>query len=130
MTQAASSVAGFGLSTKRAIALFAVVATIAIGLATGILAAFYTSSIDREALLVSALFALVVQLLLFSGLRLAPRQHVIAVWGIGTLVRFVALVIYGFVIVKALDLPMATALVSLAACLFASTLLEPLFLQV
>ena len=47
----------------------------------------------------------------------------------GTLVRFVALVVYGFVVVKALGLPSGAALVSFAAFLFALTLIEPLLLN-
>ncbi|NUQ22240.1 MAG: hypothetical protein HOQ09_14930, partial [Gemmatimonadaceae bacterium] len=61
--------------------------------------------------------------------RFVPREHVIAAWGLGTLARFATLVVYAFVVVKVLALPAAPALVSLVACLFASTLLEPLFLK-
>lgn len=116
-------------SPARAVALFAVCATLATAVVAGLLALFFQAPGERAAILVSAGVALVVQLLVFSGLRLAPRQHMIAAWGLGTLVRFAMLALYAFVVVKALALPAAAALVGFAACLFVSTLLEPLFLK-
>lgn len=116
-------------SAGRAIALFAITATLVAAIAAGVLALFYTEARDRAAVLVSAGLALLVQLLVFAGLRLAPREHVIAAWGLGTLVRFALLFVYALVVVKALALPAAAALVSFVACLFALTLLEPLFLK-
>jgi len=116
-------------SPARAIALFAVVATLVTVIAAGVLAMVFEGPGERRAVLLSAGVALGVQLLVFSGLRLAPRAHVIAAWGLGTLVRFAILFVYALVVVKALALPAAAALVSFVVCLFALTLLEPLFLR-
>ena len=69
------------------------------------------------------------QVATFAGVRSVSREHVISAWMGGTLVRFVALVVYGFVVVKALGLPSGAALVSFAAFLFALTLIEPLLLN-
>ena len=118
-----------GRSAARSIALFAVVATFVAAILGGSLALFFSDAASRRAVLVSAALALVVQLLVFVGLRLAPREHVIAAWGLGTLARFGILAIYAFVVVRALALPTATALVSFVGCLFALTLLEPPFLK-
>ena len=113
----------------RSIALFAVVATLVTALAAGVLALVFRGPAAREAVALSAAVALGAQLLVFTGMRLAAREQVIAAWGLGTLVRFALLVVYALVVVNVLALPAAPALVSFVACLFFSTLLEPLFLR-
>ena len=116
-------------SPARAIALFAIVAAVVCVVGGGILAVFYQQSAERSAIMVSAGVALVLQLLVFAGLRLAPRDHVVAAWGVGAIARFAVLVLYALVIVKALALPTGAALVSLATFLFVLTVLEPPFLK-
>ena len=93
------------------------------------LALFYPATPDRSAIAVSAGVALLVQLFAFAILRLVPREHVIAGWGLGALLRFAVLLLYALVIVHALGLPSAAATVSLALFFFLSTLVEPLFLR-
>lgn len=83
-----------------------------------------------HAIRVSALVAVVVQFFAFGVLRLAGRDHAIAAWGLGALLRFVVLGIYALVLVKSLGLVMGPALVSLALFFFLSTLVEPLLLNV
>ena len=91
----------------------------------------WTTGAERRAILVSAVTAWVVQLFAFAIARMAARSNnVMAGWGIGALLRFAVLAVYGLVIVKALGLPSAAALVSLAAIFFLSTLVEPLFFNV
>ncbi len=107
-------------------AAFGVVATIVVGL---LLAMAYSSAGERRAIVASALVALPLQLAAFAGVRPMPREHVMSAWMGGTLIRFAALVLYGFVLVKALGLPSGAALVSFAAFLFALTLIEPLLLN-
>ena len=58
-----------------------------------------------------------------SPALVSPASNVSAV------VRFVALVLYGFVLVKPLGLPSGPAMISFAAFLFALTLIEPLLLN-
>jgi len=116
-------------STLGAVLRFAAigaVATIVVGL---VLAMAYGGAEERRAIIISACIALPLQLATFAGVRSAPREHVISAWMGGTLVRFVALVVYGFLVVKALGLPSGAALVSFAAFLFALTLIEPLLLN-
>ena len=113
----------------RAIALFAAASVAIIALAAAILAAFYRSPLERKAILVSAAIAIGVQLLAFTVIRLVGREHVIAAWGVGAILRFAVLVLYALLLAPAFGLPAAAALVSFAVFLFASTVLEPLFLK-
>ncbi|NUO62959.1 MAG: hypothetical protein HOQ11_03555 [Gemmatimonadaceae bacterium] len=116
-------------SAARAIALFGVVAVVVMLVAGGIVAVFYDTWPERRAILISAAVALGLQLLVFVGIRLVPREHVIAAWGVGAIARFAVLVLYAMVVVKALALPSGAALVSLATFLFVLTVLEPPFLK-
>ena len=113
----------------RAIGLFGVVAFVVCLVAGGILAIFYETWPERRAILISAGVALGLQLLVFVGLRLAPREHVVAAWGVGAIARFGVLLLYAMVVVKTLALPQGAALVSLATFLFILTVLEPPFLK-
>jgi hypothetical protein len=116
-------------STLGAVLRFAgigAVVTIVVGL---VLVMAYDGVAERRAIIISACIALPLQLATFAGVRSVSREHVIAAWSGGTLVRFLALVIYGFLVVKALGLPSGAALVSFAAFLFALTLVEPLLLN-
>lgn len=113
----------------RAVGLFAIVSIALVVLAGLALAMFYPDAADRQAILVSALVALTVQLFAFAVVRLVPREHVVAGWGLGALLRFAVLGLYALVIVKAVGLPAAAATVSLALFFFLSTLVEPLFLR-
>ena len=114
------------MSAVLRFAAFGLVAMAAVGALRGMA---YTGAEERRAVVVSALIALPLQLATFAGVRSVPREHVMSAWMGGTLVRFVALMVYGFVLVKALGLPSAAALVSFAAFLFALTLIEPLLLN-
>jgi hypothetical protein len=107
-------------------ALFGIAATIVVGL---LLAMAYSGAAERRAIVIGACVALPLQLATFAGVRSVSREHVISAWMGGTLVRFIALVVYGFVVVKALGLPSGAALVSFAAFLFVLTLIEPLLLN-
>lgn len=113
----------------RAIGLFGVVALVVCLVAGGILAVFYETWPERRAILISAGVALGLQLVVFVGLRLAPREHVVAAWGVGAIARFAVLLLYAMVVVKTLALPQGAALVSLATFLFILTVLEPPFLK-
>ena len=84
----------------------------------------------RHGLAIAAAVAFVIQMIAFQIARLmARRQNVIAGWGIGVALRFVALAIFALVGVPRLGLPLAPTLVGLAMFLFVSTLIEPLFLK-
>ena len=78
---------------------------------------------------VSAAVAVVMQAIAFSLVRLMQPTNVIAGWGLGMLLRVIALVLYGFLGVKAFGLSMEPALLSLAGFFFVSTVVEPIFLK-
>ena len=77
----------------------------------------------------SAAIALVTQLAAFGVARQFVAFNPMAAWGIGSLVRFAVLVFYAFVGVAALSLASGPALFSLAAFLFVTMVIEPLFLK-
>jgi hypothetical protein len=119
-----------GRGMGRGLALYALACVVAIGLAAGVLVAVYSGSAERQAVLVSALVALVVQVIAFAIARLlAGRGSAIAGWGLGAVICFAALVVYGFVS-RALGLPSNAALVSLATFFFLTELIEPPLLTI
>jgi len=114
----------------RGLALYALACVVAIGLAAGVLVAVYGSAPERQAVVVSAVVALVVQVVAFALARLmAARGSAIAGWGLGAVICFAALIVYGFVS-RALGLPPNAALVSLATFFFLTELIEPPLLTV
>jgi hypothetical protein len=114
----------------RGLALYGLACVVAIGLAAGVFVAIYPSPLERRAVLVSAVIALAVQLVAFSIARLvAGKGNAIAGWGLGAMICFAALVVYGFVS-RALGLPPNAALLSLATFFFLTELIEPPLLTV
>ena len=86
------------------------------------------SAADHRAIAVSAALAVVVQCVTYAIVRRMARENVMAGWGLGVILRFLVLGVYALVVVKAYGLPSGTAMLSLAAFFFLSTLVEPLFL--
>lgn len=114
----------------RGLALYGLACVVLIGLAGGVFTAIYGSPAEREAVWVSALVALVVQMLAFSIARLMGRTgHGIAGWGLGAVICLLALVVYGFAS-RALGMPQNAALLSLATYFFLTELIEPPLLNV
>ena len=84
----------------------------------------------RRALGITAVLALVVQLVAFAIARAwVKKQNVMAGWGIGIALRFAALLLFGLIGVQRLGLPVGPSLLALAMFLFVTTLIEPLFLK-
>ena len=103
---------------------------VAIGLAGGVFTAVFGTSPERQAVWVSALVALVVQLVAFALARsMVDGGHGIAGWGLGAVICLVALVVFGFAS-RALGLPSNAALLSLATYFFLTELIEPPLLNV
>ena len=114
---------------KRALT-FAVTCVALIAVVWLLAVVLFPNEAGRQSLGVAAAVAFVVQVVAFLVAReFAKRQNVMAGWGIGILLRFVALLLFGLVAVPAFALPLAPALLSLAVFLFVSTLIEPLFLK-
>lgn len=110
-------------------ALYAASTVAIVGLLGWLLARLFTEPGSAAAVGLSAVVATVVQMGAFTSTQLMAPRNMIAAWGVGSLVRLVALVVYGLLAVKVLGLPAAPALLSLAVFFFLSTLLEPLFLR-
>ncbi len=113
----------------KAIGIFAVVSLAIIVVVGGVMSLLYEAPDERRAIVISGVIAFVVQMFAFSIARLVARENVIAGWGMGALMRMLVLAVYAIVVVRALGLPSAPALVSLAAFFFLSTLVEPLLLN-
>ena len=113
----------------KGIALFSLSAAALIALLFLLLGLVFPGEGARAALLVSAVTGLVVQIVLFSVVKLAASENVMVAWGVGTLVRFFFLIGYAFLIAKQSQLELGPALIGLATFFFACTLLEPYFLR-
>lgn len=113
----------------RKVAIFAVASLVLIALAGWLLTIAFPTQDDRHAIFLSAAVAYVVQLASFAIARAWAATNVIAGWGMGMLIRFIVLAIYALLGARVLGLPLAAALVSLAAFFFVSTLLEPVLLK-
>jgi hypothetical protein len=110
-------------------AMFSIVGAALIAAAAGVMALVYTGGGERRAIVISAVVAFVTQLIAFSIARLTAEKNLIAGWGLGAILRFIVFGVWALVIAKSLGLPSAAAMVSMAVFLFASTLVEPLFLK-
>jgi hypothetical protein len=113
----------------RSWALYAVAAATSMLGVGWLLTAAFPGPRDAAAIRTSAVVALVVQLVAFAITRSVAPRHLIAGWGAGSLLRFLTLGVYALLAVKVFGLAPVAALVSLAAFLFLSTLIEPLFLK-
>ena len=114
---------------KRALQFTAACAAL-IGALWTILVLVMTGTMARHALSISAVTAFMVQVAAFLVARaMARRKNVMAGWGIGIALRFGALLIFALAVVPRLGLPLAVSLLGLAAFLFVSTLIDPLFLK-
>jgi hypothetical protein len=113
----------------KPVLMFAGLSLALIGVVAWVMTLVFRSPFDARAIWTSAAIAFGVQLIAGAIVKLSAKTNVIAGWGVGAIIRFAVLALYALVIVKALGLPSAAALVSLAAFFFVSTLLEPLLLK-
>ena len=113
----------------KPVALFAGLCLVVIGLTAFLIAMAYGSPDASRAVWTSAAVAFAVQVMAFAIVKLSAKTNVMAGWGVGAILRFVALGVYALVVVKALALQSGAALLSLVAFFFLSTLLEPLLLK-
>jgi hypothetical protein len=72
--------------------------------------------------------ALVVQVLTLVVGRSFGKERLLVGWGMGALIRLLAVLVYGFAVIPALGLRLAPALLSLVVILFVTTLFEPFLL--
>ena len=96
----------------------------------GAIAWTLSSPAGRQVVVTSAGLALFVQLVAFAIARLFQRrQRFLVGWGVGSVMRLVALVLYAVVVARLWRAPAAPALISFAAFLFVTTVVEPIFLR-
>ena len=108
----------------RATARFAVVCALTLAVLGGLFALLLRAPADRHAVLVSGVVAFAVQVAAFAAVRAAGRERLLAAWGAAGGLRLLTLIVYGLVAVRAYALPPTAALLSLAAFLFVTTLVE------
>ena len=85
----------------------------------------FTSAAERNAIVISGVLAVAVQMAAFGMVQLFGRQNATLVgWILGTVLRGTTLFLYGLVFAKMFHLPLPAALTSFAVFLFASMLLE------
>jgi hypothetical protein len=83
----------------------------------------------RTAVWMSASLAFVVQVVAFLVARAFTKTHAMAGWGLGVMLRLLALVFYGILVAMLWRSLVAPALLTFAGLLFATTVVEPLFLD-
>ncbi len=108
-----------------------VTAAIAI-LGAVVLSQLFTEPRSARAIWTSAALTIVIQVATFAVVkRYASRGDAIKGWGLGALIRMTALMVYGLLFFGPWKtaLPLEPALMSFALFVFASTLIEPLFLS-
>lgn len=108
---------------------FAAVAALMLALGVWLFGMAFNGPGERQAVMLSAVVVLVVQLVAFVALHLGGRERAMTMWGVGMLLRFATLAVFAFVVVGAFGVPPVAALVSLATFFFVSSLLEPLLLN-
>jgi hypothetical protein len=114
----------------RGLALYLLASAVAIAIAAAVFALVYGGAMERRAILLSAVIALVVQVLACAAARkMAASGNGIAGWTLGAVICLVVLMGYGFVS-RALALPPNAALLSLATFFFLTELIEPPFLTI
>ena len=72
--------------------------------------------------------AVVVQVVTLVVGRSFGKEKLLVGWGVGAIIRLLAVLVYGFAVIPALGLRLAPALLSLVAILFVTTLFEPFLL--
>lgn len=110
----------FALYAASSVAIVAVISAVAFA---------FTDPAGRQVVIASACLALAVQMLAFAVARLLQPRHLLLGWGLGSAMRFTALVLYAVVVAKLWRAPIAPALLSFAAFLFVTTVVEPVFLK-
>ena len=109
----------------KAMARFGILLVALVAVTGWILSRAFTTPGERNAILVSAILSIVVQMGTFWLAEMTRRRNaLLAGWGIGAILRGTVLVLYGLIFARLFGLPLAAALTSFAVFLFASMLLE------
>lgn len=106
--------------------LAAVLATMAV---VGSAVWFVTDQADRSTILVSAALTVVVQGAAFLVARSFRETNLMLGWGLGSILRLTALVLYAMFVARLWRASLTPALLSFVGFLFLTTVLEPVFLK-
>lgn len=87
-----------------------------------------TDAAGRKTVLVSGAVAIVVQMSAFALARGLRHRQLMLGWGLGSVLRVIALVLYAVIAVGPWRAPAAPALLSFVGMLFVTTVVEPIFL--
>jgi hypothetical protein len=98
-------------------------------LVIGAVAWVFLDSQGRQAVAISAAAALAVQGAAFGAANALRGQHLTVMWGVGSLIRFVSLVLYALLVAMLWRASLTPALLSFAGFLFVTMLVEPVFLK-
>jgi hypothetical protein len=112
----------------RAVVLYAAACVIAVAL-LGAAAWGFVDPSGRPALMASGGLAVAVQVVAFTVARALRDRHLMLGWGLGSILRLVALAVYAVLVAKVWRMPAAPALVSFVAFVFVTTVIEPVFLR-
>jgi hypothetical protein len=113
----------------RRFAIFAVASAAVIAVVALLFGLIFGSPADHRAIRISALIAYCVQLFGFIVVLLVRTANIFAAWGLGMLLRLGTLAVFAFLVVRGMHLPPESALVSMVAFFFLTTLVEPVLLK-
>lgn len=112
----------------KGFALYAAACVIIVAL-VGAIAWAFVEPAARQALVASAGLTVAVQLVSFGIARGMQRRNLMVGWGLGSLLRLVALVLYAVVVARLWRASLTPALLSFVTMLFVTTIVEPIFLR-
>lgn len=110
-------------------ATFAAMTAVIIALVGLLLDQIFADAGGHHAVAVSAVAAFAVQITAFTVAWRLRQWNVMGAWGLGVMIRFVALALYALIVVRAWGLAPVPALLAIAIFLFLSTLAEPWLLR-
>lgn len=113
----------------RKAAGFAASGAALIGACGWVMTLLFPGIAESRAIVVSGVLAFVVQMVSYAVARAVGPKNIIAGWGLGMVLRLVVLTVFALVVVRLMELPLASAIVSFAVFLFVTTVIEPLFLN-
>jgi hypothetical protein len=111
----------------RGYVLYAAACVIAVAL-IGAVAWSFLDPAGRQAMLVSGMLAVGVQLVAFTVAR-RLRRNIMVGWGLGSVLRLLVLVAYAVVMARIGRAALTPALLSFVGFLFVTTVIEPIFLK-
>lgn len=117
-----------GAGGVASLALYVAACVIAAAL-VGAVAWSFLGPASRQAMLVSAALAVAVQMVSFTVAWRFRARRLLLGWGVGSVLRLVALVGYAVAVAQTRPAALATSLVSFVGFLFVMTVVEPIFLR-